>query len=505
MRTFLPGLLLLGAAPAFAISTTFTYQGQLFDAGQPAQASYDLQFELQTQAGAAVGAPLVREDVAVQGGLFAVELDFGPSITAADYQLRIGVRPAASTGAFTLLAPVTKIRPTPQAQVAGVAAEAVTVSVDSIGSSSIANGSIAAADVDSSQIQRRIAGSCAAGDSLRSIASDGTVSCNPAAIYGDGSRGDFVAAPGVNLLSGGNLQFNNITVPAGASLFVPSGALIKALGTVTIQGAINVQGAAQPSSYVPGPYSQVVPAPPSYFGSEAHTGASDTFAAGVDMTVIQARAGSGARAPKFAQSTPSHYVLHPAYLGGGPGGNAEGVGGEGGGFAAIVARGSISISGSITAIGASAAASISGGGGGAGGVLVLASRSTIQNTGTLLATGGAGGNGGSTDGGGVARAWGPGGGGGGGIVHLIAPSISAGTVQVGGGSGGTAPAPITYAGATFMTSIGGGGGGGSYGAGGNGSTVNGATNTRQYTWGANAQAGGAGLLIQTLADPSTLF
>jgi hypothetical protein len=503
MRPLLPWLLLVAAAPAFAISTTFTYQGQLFDAGQPAQASYDLQFELQTQAGAAVGAPLLREDVAVQGGLFAVELDFGPSITGADYQLRIGVRPAASTGAFTLLAPVTKIRPTPQAQVAGLASEAVTVTTNSISSTSIADGSVVAADIDATQIQRRVQASCAAGESIRAIASDGMVTCNPAAIYGDGSRGDFVAAPGLNFLTGGNLQFNNITIPAGSSLFVPSGALLKALGNVTIQGNLNVNSGAQPSSLSPGPGLPSVPVSASYFGTEAHSGGNEDSTTAISVTV-QGRTGPGARAPRLIQSTPAHYALHPTYLGGGAGGNSEGVGAEGGGFSGIVARGSISISGAVTALGGTAG-STSGAGGGGGGLLVLASRSSIQNSGTLNVSGGAGGNGGSTDGGGFARAWGAGGGGGGGLVHLLAPSITAGTVLLAGGSGGTAASPIAYAGATDMQSVGGGGGGGSYGRGANGSLVNGQTSTRQYTWGSAAQAGDPGLLIQTLADPSTLF
>ena len=99
---------------AYALSNSFSYQGSLNDGGSPASGSYDLQFQLQTSAGANVGAPLVREDVAVSGGLFSVELDFGAAITSADFRLQIGVRPGASTGAFTTLSPTTNLRPTPQ-------------------------------------------------------------------------------------------------------------------------------------------------------------------------------------------------------------------------------------------------------------------------------------------------------------------------------------------------------------------------------------------------------
>ena len=111
-------LALLGAlsTSALALSNTFTYQGSLQDGAAPANGSYDLQFALQTQAGVPVGVALLRDDVVVSGGIFTVELDFGASITGADFQLQIGVRPGASAGAFTSLSPATKIAPTPQAQ-----------------------------------------------------------------------------------------------------------------------------------------------------------------------------------------------------------------------------------------------------------------------------------------------------------------------------------------------------------------------------------------------------
>ncbi len=85
---------------AFALSNSFSYQGSLNDGGTPASGSYDLQFQLQTSAGVNVGAPLVREDVAVAAGLFSVELDVGAAITSAVFRLQIGVRPGASVGAF---------------------------------------------------------------------------------------------------------------------------------------------------------------------------------------------------------------------------------------------------------------------------------------------------------------------------------------------------------------------------------------------------------------------
>jgi trimeric autotransporter adhesin len=176
MRKALTAALLLAIAQqAAAVSDVFTYQGSLDDAGLPANGSYDLQFTLQGPG--PNQAPLTIEDVAVSGGVFTVELNFGAAIASGDYALQIGVRPGASVGAFTVLSPTTPIRPTPQAQVAAIATEAVTVSPNAVTAAGIQDGSVGAADIDSSQVQTRVSGTCPAGNSISAIASDGTVSC----------------------------------------------------------------------------------------------------------------------------------------------------------------------------------------------------------------------------------------------------------------------------------------------------------------------------------------
>lgn len=153
------------SAPAFAIGTAFTYQGTLEDGGSPANGSYDLQFRALDDTNTQVGPLLSLADVAITNGVFSVQLDFGLTVfTGGDRFLQIGVRPGASVGSFTILAPNTPINPAPYAQVADLALgvapgavgttqldfDAVTASrlaPNSVSSSDIVDGSIAEADL----------------------------------------------------------------------------------------------------------------------------------------------------------------------------------------------------------------------------------------------------------------------------------------------------------------------------------------------------------------------
>ena len=92
-----------GAQP---VGTSFTYQGRLTDAGNPANGTYDLQIVLFDAAagGAQVGPTLTRDDVVVTNGLFTVALDFGAVFAGSKRWIELGVRPGASTGAYTALA-----------------------------------------------------------------------------------------------------------------------------------------------------------------------------------------------------------------------------------------------------------------------------------------------------------------------------------------------------------------------------------------------------------------
>lgn len=108
----------IGAAATVAQTSAFTYQGKLTDGGNPANGTFDLQFTLfeVLNGGAQQGVTLTREDVVVISGVFTVQLDFGAAaFPGAARFLEIGVRPGASTGAFTLLTPRQPVQVTPYA------------------------------------------------------------------------------------------------------------------------------------------------------------------------------------------------------------------------------------------------------------------------------------------------------------------------------------------------------------------------------------------------------
>lgn len=108
----LSALLVTFAASVSAQTSIFTYQGRLTDASVPANASYDMQFKLfDTQApgtGVQQGATFTpASPVAVAGGIFTVQLDFGSAIfaTGANLYLEVSLKPAGSGGGYSSLGP----------------------------------------------------------------------------------------------------------------------------------------------------------------------------------------------------------------------------------------------------------------------------------------------------------------------------------------------------------------------------------------------------------------
>ena len=106
------------ASGSRALSTAFTYQGQLRQGGSPTTGNCDFQFALfdGLSGGMQIGTLQAANGIAVSGGLFTVQLDFGAAaFTGADRWLQIGVRCPTGAGGFTTLAPRQPLTPAPYA------------------------------------------------------------------------------------------------------------------------------------------------------------------------------------------------------------------------------------------------------------------------------------------------------------------------------------------------------------------------------------------------------
>ena len=120
-------LIISPATSAQVLGTAFTYQGQLTESGQPASGLYDLQVCLFDSPSNPVAIACNPDfgDVPVEAGVFAVALDFGASAFIGQQRfLELRVRPGASAGAYTILAPRQLVRPTPEALRAAAASAA---------------------------------------------------------------------------------------------------------------------------------------------------------------------------------------------------------------------------------------------------------------------------------------------------------------------------------------------------------------------------------------------
>ncbi|MBP6821871.1 MAG: hypothetical protein KA368_10020 [Acidobacteria bacterium] len=109
--------LLVSSIAAMAQTTSFTYQGRLTDAGNPANGSYDLQVKLfdALTGGTQIGATNSLNGVAVSGGVFTVTLDFGAAaFPGANRWAEISAKAAGSAN-FTTLTPRQPVTSTPYA------------------------------------------------------------------------------------------------------------------------------------------------------------------------------------------------------------------------------------------------------------------------------------------------------------------------------------------------------------------------------------------------------
>lgn len=216
--TALALLLAANGMMAQSLGSAFTYQGQLKELGQPASGLYDLQaclFDTPSNPIPLACAPDFN-DVPVESGLFAITLDFGSAPFVGQQRfLELRVRPGASGSGYTILAPRQLIRPAPEALRSNVAAAAPWSGLTGVpagfadgtdndsggtvtniatgagltggpitgsGSIAVAAGGIGAAQINPSQVQSRVTGTCAVGLFVRSVNQDGTVVCDPAGV-----------------------------------------------------------------------------------------------------------------------------------------------------------------------------------------------------------------------------------------------------------------------------------------------------------------------------------
>jgi hypothetical protein len=128
-RIAVSAVLILFGHQAMAVTSPFTFQGSLEDAGIPANGSYDLQFVVKTAGGSAQTPVTTLEDISVVNGVFTVQLDFGEAVfSGADRRLGVSVRPGASSGAFVALSPDLPMHASPYALTSNYALSAAIAS-----------------------------------------------------------------------------------------------------------------------------------------------------------------------------------------------------------------------------------------------------------------------------------------------------------------------------------------------------------------------------------------
>lgn len=110
-------LMMTGNVLAVNQGSEFNYQGALNSGGAPANGVFDLEFYLFNVATSGTEVDMVTlNDVAVNDGIFSVEIDFGHPVFMGDqYWLEVAVRAGASNGSYETLLPRQPINAVPYA------------------------------------------------------------------------------------------------------------------------------------------------------------------------------------------------------------------------------------------------------------------------------------------------------------------------------------------------------------------------------------------------------
>ncbi len=158
-------------APAQNANQRIVHQGHLEKSGAPVTTPQ--QFRVNLYASASGGAPVNAApwefaSVNVDDGEYTLALDIHYSVVAHDQLwLEISVRPAGSSGAWATLTPRSAFTTLPQAQHAFTADSA----------EQLAPGSVGAAQIVQTQVQRRVGGACSGGQVLQAIGIAGSATC----------------------------------------------------------------------------------------------------------------------------------------------------------------------------------------------------------------------------------------------------------------------------------------------------------------------------------------
>ena len=119
VRVWLTLILIASGSVRIAAQTTaFTYQGRLNSSGSPVTGTYDLRFNLYdaSTGGLLLAGPITNASLAISGGLFTVNLDFGSAVfNGPDRWLEVAVRTNNAATAFVALAPRSRLTPAPYA------------------------------------------------------------------------------------------------------------------------------------------------------------------------------------------------------------------------------------------------------------------------------------------------------------------------------------------------------------------------------------------------------